>query len=317
MELSNSIKKRFIKDYNLPIQVIQEPYFTYAIETMDLHLDTKSKLQLLIDVVTELGAEDKFFSEANKVKDSIINSIQLKGIYDQLSADPLDSYEVLNNGVRTQDIYNMGNVNRTFISLDLKHANFNVFRMYSPELVLGFDTYEDMIGSVTKFDYFKKSKYIRQVIFGNMLPKKQQRLQKFVMSQIISVLHNDVGIDMNDFVSASADEVVFAVDPKDVSMFVDMVSRKVKENPLTEKMASWIRIESFTLKSIGDKKFFVKEQENGKVEFKGIPSYFFMQVYKKFTNQPITRDDKIFYYDGMLATFEKEVFDDTQEIIED
>lgn len=317
MTLSNTIKKRFIKDYNLPIQVVQEPYFTYAIETLDTHLGTKSKLQLLMDVVTELGSEDKFFSEANKVKDPIINSIQLKGIYDHLSADPLNAYEVITNGVRTQDIYNMGNVNKTFISLDLKHANFNVFRMYDPELVLGFDTYEDMIGSVTKFDYFKKSKYLRQVIFGNMLPKKQQRLQKWVMSQIISVLHNDVGIAMTDFVSASADEVVFAVDPKDIDLFVDMVSRKVSSNELTKDMTSWIRIEAFTLKSIGDKKFFVKELSNGSVEFKGIQSYFFMQVYKKYTKQPIIKDDKIFYFDGMLATFEKEVFDDTQEIIED
>ena len=74
--------------------------------------------------------------------------------------------------------------------------------MYDNELTLGYDDYESLIGHVSNFEYFKKSKYLRQVIFGNMLPKKQQRLQKWVIDQVISVLHHDIGIPLNSFVSA-------------------------------------------------------------------------------------------------------------------
>lgn len=309
VELSNTLKNRFVKDYKLPFQVVQEPMFSYYIAELDSHFKTKQKLEYLTQAVISLGGEEQFFAESNRVKDTIINAISAKDVYEKLQNDRLDEYNV-NTGVKQQDIYNMGNVNKTFISLDLKHANFNVFKMFNPELTLGFDTYEEMVGSVTEFDYFKKSKYLRQVIFGNMLPKKQQKLQKWVMEKLIKVLHEDVGIQMEDFVSASSDEVVFAVAPEGVEKFVEMVERKLCVNDETKSISDWVRVEAFTLKSIGDKKFFVKEGIDGSVEFKGIQSYFFMQVFKKYTAQEINDMDKSFYHDGMLATFNKTVFED-------
>lgn len=309
VEFSNSLKTRFVKDYKLPFQVVQEPMFSYYIESLDSHFDTKKKLEYLTKVVMSLGGEEQFFAESNRVKDSIISAVQAKEVYKNLQNDRLDEYNV-NTNVKQQDIYNMSNVGRTFISLDLKKANFNVFKMYDSELVLGFDTYEEMVGSVTEFDYFKESKYLRQVIFGNMLPKKQQKLQKWVMSKLIDMLHNDLGIQMEDFVSASSDEVVFAVAPEGVDKFVELVERKLYENDDTEQFSDWVRVEAFTLRSVGDKKFFVKHSDlDGSVEFKGIQSYFFMQVFKKYTNQEITDMDKKFYHDGFLATFDKTVFD--------
>jgi hypothetical protein len=309
VEFSNSLKTRFVKDYKLPFQVVQEPMFSYYLEELDSHFDTKKKLEYLTQAVMSLGGEEQFFAESNRVKDSIISAVQAKEVYQKLQNDRLDEYNV-NTGVKQQDIYNMSNVGRTFISLDLKKANFNVFKMYAPELVLGFDTYEEMVGSVTDFEYFKQSKYLRQVIFGNMLPKKQQKLQKWVMEKLIRVLHEDVGIQMEDFVSASSDEVVFAVGAEGVDKFVDMVERKLYANDETEAISDWVKVEAFTLKSVGDKKFFIKEGTNGKVEFKGIQSYFFMQVYKKYNEQEITDMDKKFYHDGFLATFDKTVFED-------
>ncbi len=310
MELSNSIKKRFIKDYKLPFQVTQEPMFSYYIKTLDPYFGTVAKLKLLTDVIETLGTEEDFFSESNKVKSTLINDIQLKDTYKLLQMDKLEAYDTA-TGVASRDIYTMENVNKTFISLDLKHANFNVFSMFSKELTLGFNTYAEMVGSVTEFDYFKQSKYLRQVIFGNMLPKKQQKLQKFVMSKLITMLHEDVGIAMDDFVSASADEVVFAVAKQDLKEFVDMIERKMTNNLVTKEYASWVRVEAFDLLAIGDKKFFVKENcLDGAVDFKGIPSFLFMQVYKKYIGEDLEPLDKTFFHEGYLASFTDSVFDD-------
>ena len=148
-----------------------------------------------------------------------------------------------------------------------------------------------------------------------MLPKKQQRLQKWAIDQVISVLHHDIGIPLNSFVSASADEVVFLIENDKALSMVDLVNKKLGNNTLTEKMSDWCRVEAFILKSIENKKFFVKEKlDDSNIEFKGIPSYFFMQAYKKYTNQEILETDKVFYFDGMLATFNKCVFDSDFEI---
>ena len=312
--LSNTVKNRFCKDFKMPFQVVQEPMFSYYMHQLNDAFDTSNKLKMLEEVINTLGNEDEFFKESNKVKDTIIKAIQSTDAYIRLQDDRLDNYNTINQ-IKQQDIYNMGNVNKTFISIDLKHANFNVFKMYDSELTLGFDNYEAMIDDITKFEYFKKSKYLRQVIFGNMLPKKQQRLQKWVMDQIITMLHKDVGIELKDFMSSSADEVVFVIDASNAVEIMDLVSRKLKGNNTTEKFASWCKVEAFTLKSIGDKKYFVKENcVTSDIEFKGIPSYFFMQVYKKYTNQEITDMDKSFYFDGMLATFNKSLFDEGAEI---
>ena len=310
MELSNSLKQRFIKDWKLPFQVVQEPFFSYAIETLDSHFNTVEKLKMLTDIIETLGTEEDFFSESNRVKTTLIDAIQAKPSYTELQADRLETYETKPN-VSQKDIYNMENVNKTFISLDLVKANFNVMRGYNSELTLGYETYEEMVSSVTGFDYFKKSKYLRQVIFGNMLPKKQQKLQKFVMSKVISMLHEDVGIAMEDFVSASADEVVFAVDPTNVDKFVGMVSKKLAESALTSAYSKWVRVEAFTLKSIGNKKFFVKENcLSDDVDFKGIPSFLFMQVFRKYTETPETKLDRTFYHEGFMASFDVGVFDE-------
>lgn len=311
--LSNSIKSRFCKDFKMPFQVVQEPMFSYYMHELNEKFETNNKLFMLQNVIDTLGSEEEFFKESNRVKDSIITSIQSQPEYLKLQEDRLDNYNTINQ-IKQQDIYNMGNVNKTFISVDLKHANFNVFKMYDKALTLGFDNYDDLVSSVTSFEYFKKSKYLRQVIFGNMLPKKQQRLQKWVMDQVITVLHKDVGIELKDFMSASADEVVFVVEPNDVDSIIDLVNRKLNLSSLTSNVSTWCRVESFTLKSIGDKKYFVKENIDGTMEFKGIPSYFFMQVYKKYMNQEITEMDKMFYFDGMMATFNKSLFDEGAEV---
>ena len=314
MQLSNKIKTRFSKDFKMPFQVVQEPIFSYYIDTLDAHFDTKNKLEMLYEVIETLGGEEEFFKESNRVKDTLIQDIQKSSAYERLNNDKLDDYNTVNQ-IKQQDIYHLGNADKTFISIDLKHANFNVFKMYDNEFPLGYDDYESLIGYVSNFEYFKKSKYLRQVIFGNMLPKKQQRLQKWTIDQVISVLHHDIGIPLNSFVSASADEVVFLIENDKALSMVDLVNKKLGSNRLTEKMSDWCRVEAFILRSIENNKFFVKEKlDDSNIEFKGIPSYFFMQAYKKYTNQEILETDKVFYFDGMLATFNKCVFDSDFEI---
>jgi len=310
MELSNTLKSRFCKDYNLPIQVLHEPYFTYYVSELDKHFSTKHKLKMLTDVVTNLGNEQLFFEESSKVRHEIIYAIQHTDSYIALQQNKLDEYTVT-NGINQKNIYNMEHVGKTFISIDLKHANFNVFRMFDPSLVLDCKTYEDLIGTVTDFEYFKKSKYVRQVIFGNLLPKKQQKLQHWVINKIITILKDELGLKNDRFISASSDEVIILVDVETVNEFRDTLNYTLSVNSETKKCYDWFKIEAFTLKSIGDRQFFVKESsDDSEIDFKNIQSYFFMQVFKKYYELPVNTMDKMFYFDGELATFNEGLFDE-------
>lgn len=309
MNFSHSVRNRFIKDYNLPIQIVQDPFFEYYINELDSYFNTKQKYQMLFDIFNVLGSEEAFFAESNRVKDTIIKSIESTAAYTELQNNTLDEFNI-NSKVKQQDIYTMSNAGKTFISIDLKQANFNAFKMFNPDLVLGFNDYESLIHSVTPFDYFKKSKYLRQVIFGNLLPKKQQKLQKWVISKIINVLNTGIGIQLEDFVTSSSDEVVIVVEPDMVNILVETIIKKLGDTPETNKFTNWSKIDAFTLKSIGGRKFFVKENLlDGTVDFKSIQSYFFIQVYKKYFNKPINEMDRKFYFDGNIATFDKGIFE--------
>lgn len=67
----------------------------------------------------------------------------------------------------------------------MKKANFTALRHYNKDIVGGKDTYEDFLGMFTDENYFKESKYIRQVIFGNVNPKRQITYEKFLMDKVL------------------------------------------------------------------------------------------------------------------------------------
>lgn len=311
MKLSHSVKKRFIKDFSLPFQLVQEPYFTYYINTIDKHFNTVKKVQYLQDAVDALGGEAGFFKEADRIKDFIINEIQAYDVYRDLAQNSFYGVFGIENNIQQKNVYTLENVDKTFISIDLKHANFNILKMYSPTLVMGFETYEDLIGSISDYDYFKKSKYMRQVIFGNLLPKKQQRMQSWLMDLVVTVLKEHVAIDIDRFISASADEVVISIDKSEVSETVEKIKEKLQtESEFTKRMFDNFKFDAFELKSIGGRNFFVKESLLGnQIEFKGIPSFLFMQVYKKFIAQPLEDKDLMFYHEGYLSQFKQFVFE--------
>lgn len=308
MTLSNRIKKQFVKDHNLPINVVNDEVFTYCIETIDPHFKIKNKYDFLKNNISTFG-EEIFFTQRRKAIDTLVAEIKKTDAFATLMNDKLEKYNFIAPSSNKTNLFTMENVNHTFVSIDLKHANFNVLKMYDPELVLNHSSYNELMGSVTDKEYIKESKYIRQVIFGNLLPKKQQTLQKWVMNECRRVLYTDVGIDINDIISVSADEVVISVSPTNVVGFVKMIEQRLSNNPSLSSMYKWIKVDPFTLKSIGGKKFFVKENHiTDEVEFKCIPAPIFMQVYKHYTGDVINQNDLLFYFDGYLSEFKDRVF---------
>lgn len=69
-------------------------------------------------------------------------------------------------------------------------------------IVLGCETYQELLSKFTQNPYIFESKHIRQVIFGHLNPKRQQTIQKFLMQKVVTALV-DSGFDFNSFVSAS------------------------------------------------------------------------------------------------------------------
>jgi hypothetical protein len=192
-------------------------------------------------------------------------------------------------------------------------ANFNCFKIFDPELVNNAATYEEFISKYTRLNYFKQSKQLRQIIFGNLLPKKQQQIQKCIINEI----SNSIGVEnseLNDHIFVNGTDEILILDqwndpepPTDINSFpaTDVLTK------LPEKYNNIIDISIFRLIQIHpEKSFYVKEHlYEDKIEFKQVPSIFFPQVFKYyFKLLPVCYNDLLFYHEGQKATFTTPLF---------
>jgi hypothetical protein len=201
-----------------------------------------------------------------------------------------------------KEIYTRDNVDKTFISIDMKQANFNCFLLISDVLegnqeyvFRGKKSYKDYLHLFTPREYFKQSKYLRQVIFGNLNPKKQQQMQKYIMDYIVYVVRRK--IDASKFFKSSADEIIIQSDSSEDKL---EIKKCIDE--------SFYNVKMFKLKQLGDKPYFVKEFDDSTIEFKCVPLHFFPQCYKYYHNLSITEKDRTFIFENNLAIFQESLF---------
>ena len=210
------------------------------------------------------------------------------------------------NNIKTKELYNKDNHNKYFISIDIKEANFTSFN-YVNEDILKANTYKEFMSNYTDYDYIINSKYIRQVIFGNLNPKKQQKIQKEMIAKIYNFIKNDLNYEggVFDIFSYTSDEIVFEVDRTSFNKLLN-ITNVLGTLPFYDS----INIQLFKLNNFY-KEYYVREyiDDKGiyKREFKKCPSTIFPQLYKKYYNIEIDEIDRKFYYENQICTFDKSI----------
>ena len=300
MELTNSIKQRFVKDFKLPINLIQEPYFDYFIELYNPDFDTYKKLELLQSFLNTCKDQEDFFQKGTTVSTAVKEFIQNSKAYELMNNADLNSFPQ-NKNLTQQNIYIVPNVDKELISIDLEKANFNSFKLFNFEEETGIKTYRELISKFTDQEYFQQSKMFRQVIFGDLNPARQQRIQKYVIGQLCQKLQEN-GCEIS---SASSDEIIVKNKSsiKEIEQILSTVPKELQ----------FFRVEKFHFSRIGDDfDFFVKytEQKDGSIkkEFKNSPGHLFPQIYKQHLKLELNQYDMLFYHDGYLAEFKEPVF---------
>jgi len=318
--LTNSLKKRFVKDFSLPISIFKDDIFKYYINELDNYFQTKNKLKLFNNWINTLSKEEK-----ENIKNYLFNKLQnaidkfkQTEIFKFFNSIDMKNFNINNINIKQENIYIPDNNEKIFLSIDLKKANLQAILIYNlivkTEKYIGKyrnveKEYEEFIKEYIRprnnieFEYFKQSKYIRQYLFGNLNPKRQQKLQKY----FINLIANKILTHTNEeIVSASSDEIVIK-NPKDLNKIENIIN-EVKFNHHLD-----LNITKFKLKQI-DKKysFYYKEHENGFKEIKNVPTPLWMQVYKKIYNLPLHEYDlKIIYNENnlkLIATLDKPLF---------
>lgn len=304
-DIMNSIalKKRFCKDCNLPITVFDNPYFHKRLCTLDIVFNCVDRFEDFCEELKKFKNEQEYFEFYNKIKDSIIDYIKNNDNYIKFIDEDFKTVTEYNR----QILYTKENDGKTFISLDMKKANFSSLHHYSSEIFKNCSTWEEFVKTFTESEHIIKSKYIRQVIMGACNPKKQIQYERYLMNELLKSLHK--AIPTLQVFSLGDDEIILNTD--ECEYCLKDIYKILKSHPV----GRYIKLTMFDLNEIPGTEGWIKQIYNldtafdaeDKVEFKCLNADVFHQIVKHYFNEVIEPNDLVFYHNGELATYLKEV----------
>ena len=214
------------------------------------------------------------------------------------------------------NIWTKENHLKPFMSIDLKKANFQALKYHDSDIVFGCETYEQLLDMFDMPEYFKKSKYLRQVIFGKLNPKRATTIERMLMTGIDDLLRMDKKgneiISQCELVGLKTDELVYSLD-KYFWYTISNEDLRYIEKYVYDCLGIEVRVDTFQVIDLNiynvngnSVSGFVKSHcfpSTDGDELKCVSTLFFPQVYKIWKRKEITEMDKVFFCEGQLATF--------------
>lgn len=305
--MDKKVLNRFVRDFNLPIKVFDEPYFSCLINLYEPLLGSKTKFELLEKTIKEFKSEMDFLEHYYEIRNKIISDLNENEGFKEFNTCDMSKYAV-NHRFPTKDVFNCGNIGKYFISIDLVKANFQALKYINPNILLGANSYTEFIGNYTDLEYFALSKYLRQVIFGNINPKRQTKVERYLIEKVLNYLIDTNILNEEQIRSVCTDEIVAELNEGFDKEEVCQLAKELESN-IKELLNIEVDIEIYKLTNIGEEKFFVKNFINKDgVDLMCVPNIFFPQAFKKCFNLEINENDLIFIEEGHIAKFLEPIF---------
>lgn len=300
---SISLKKRFCKDYNLPITVYDNPYFYERLSAIDIMFDCIDKFDNFCFYLSKFQNEQDYFEYYNTVKDSAIDYIKSNPAFERFNTDDFWAIPRIYS-YRKNNLYVAQNDGSTFISIDMKKANFSALKHYDKAIFDNAGTWEEFLSKFTDCPHILQSKYIRQVILGACNPKRQVAYEHYLMGILLEHIANN--IPTINVYSLGEDEILIKLD-EDFGYSRKELKRIINSCP--KGIGEMVRLDIFDLHIIKNTSGWLKVMydDEGSVQFKGLDAEIYHQIVKHYYEFPITENDLVFYHDGKLAKFLKEV----------
>lgn len=305
LEISNKLKERFCKDCNIPIKMFDEPFFTSRLELFQPFYNSVIKYQNFLDSYRKANYqnEQEYFEDYNRIKDEAINFIKNSDAYKRFNSCDMNEFAI-NTDLPSTDIYKPSNDRKTFISIDMKKANFSALSHYDANMFDNCSTWEEFMSRFTDNSHIINSKYIRQVILGNCNPKRHITYEKFLTYKLFIYLNEQLNIKGN-VVFFSNDEIVISVNYTDSFIFENITTAV---NTFSSINNIEFKVTLFTLHIIEGTKGYYKDIYSPtcsyhQYEFKCLEPYQFPFVLRAARGESIKFLDNYFEYEGNIAMF--------------
>lgn len=307
------LRKRFVNDYKLPFNIVEDDnLFKYYLELFEADFNTLSLYQKVLKEIENdfNGDVEMFVINYYNVREKIIQTILNQPSYVTFNNMSMSKYVIKDPlNITANSVYNCSNVNKIFISIDIKKANFQAIKYVDSSIVYNANTYEDFIKYFTNSNYIVNSKYFRNVVFGKLNPKRHITIEKYIINEVRKTFEKYLNQDLIKIVSLSNDEVIYEcqnetiISSLDITSLIDMIKEETGVNVSIEiyKLKGYNLYSEYNKKV--NKKFFVKEHflSPYKSEMKCVPEPFYPIIYKLYRMLPINDNDRRIIYEGMNA----------------
>lgn len=321
--MNTKLRQRFVKDYNLPINIFDEEMFNYYKELYDFFpTETWDKLNDMIKCDYR-GNVDVWLDYCAEFRDRIIDYISHSDEFLKFNTMDLSEYTKDRLICGEKSYYTEETDGKIFLSIDLKKANFQALKYVG---VIKENTYDELMDKFCANEYIKNSKYLRQVIFGKMNPGRTITIEKYIMAKI----HNWMKYwykNLNEFFtlySANSDELVYELNiekyneflaSKPHDTFIVNIAYELREAEIIQKRTigidircELVKIERLPIVNCNDSKvdaFVRKNIVTGESVLKKASTTFYPQIYKLWKGMEIEDRDLMVYFDDQLAKFLK------------
>ena len=303
--MNKKLRQRFVKDYNLPINVFDEELFNYYKELYDF-FPAETYQSLMANIVVNYdGNVDKWLDYCALVRDKAINTVIESPEYKTFNNSDLSVYKLSKN-IGEHSYYTEQTDGCRFISIDLKKANFQALKYVG---VIKDETYDDFIGFFGGDDYIKGSKYLRQVIFGKMNPGRTVTVEKYIMEKIMAYADEVLPIGF-ELYSQNSDELVYKLNSEtfvgDINIICKVLENVVLDNLNIEVRVEYVQVKKLPIVNVNDNNIDAFVRTNlitNESVLKKASTTFYPQIYKLWKGKEIEKRDLIFYDNDQLAMF--------------
>lgn len=300
------LRGRFIEDFQLPMTVVEDPYFDERIHMLEEECGAATKYLTLMQTIRDFfnGNPQAYLEHRHAVKDKILNHILQSEGYKAMLADksPLDDYKPI---VASRELYTEDQDGGLFISYDMIKANFQALRYIDPSIVLDCGTWEEFVSRFTDIELLSSAKQVRQEVLGKLNGKRLSAIEKRFSNEFAKVLMERLG-DKFTLFSIKTDEIIIKFNGTEKEFDKVKVENeefngfKFRANKFKLHLREFRRASSEKLIKIYQKEDFLDAHKR---TLKCLPATYYPQVYKLLNGMKISDSDRVFNFDHELCQF--------------
>lgn len=308
VDVSVELKKRFVYNNNLPINVFAEPYFADRLFLLERNFSSYTKWKLFMKELQMFNNEQRYLEFYYDTEERIKEYMRQHKSYQKYYSCNLDLLFPTQKHNFNQNIYSKCNIGRKFLSIDLKDANFQSIKRFDSDIVFNKSYYRDFALEFTNIESFVCSKAVRQRIF--LIFYDIGKIEEYMINQYIPIISEYFSFD--DIKALNKDEVVIDITGIN-DFYIDDFCNSVEL--YSRSLGIDIKIEKYVLKEIIKKvkdkvfqtSFYVKDFGFGEFALKKVNKVFYPLVIKGIYNYDICDSDLMFAKNSKLEKLDNNI----------